>query len=275
MKIKWRNFGFGAFLEEGEDVVYIFHPLLVIAFSKMCTRLALWGSGAFLVWFLFPTKLFYVWTGLAGFAIYRGISALIYWYINAILITNDGIIFVNWPSLFVKKFRRIDWFNLDQVAVEKVGIKAFAGNFGSLMFMKMGGDIEEVKYMRRPHKVARMIERHRAKMSDDKNFTEESALKELLSQLVMSHVDKNGQPERKTPEELTKKEDINQNKIIPPESDPKPQKQNAPEKIKKEFSHEVIITEEMDITVEKELDDTGGFDIDFFKTNPPENEKKD
>ena len=124
--------------------------------------------------------------------------------------SNESLIIIDWPKLFEKRFTRIDFHNLDEITVEKVGFGAFSLNYGMLTFQKVnGGEEFNVSQINRPNKVARIIESYRENILNQKNFTEESALKGLLSQMVQTHVKDNGQPDReiKTPLLEPKNED--------------------------------------------------------------------
>ncbi|NJP03967.1 hypothetical protein HC823_01745 [Candidatus Gracilibacteria bacterium] len=95
-------------------------------------------------------------------------------------------------------------------------------------------------------------------MLDEKNFTEESALKDLLSQMVQSHVRKNGQPVRRSGDmevhdELGILENENENK--------KSVQSIIDIKEEIELDDGEVFEEEVIIEVEKELDDDGGIEI--------------
>ncbi len=244
-----KNFGFGAFLEEDEYVVEVFRLPAAFMIGKFMIRFVGWMSLAGVVFFFFPTKLLYVWLALAAFALYRSGAAFFHWYVNSVLMTNEGVILVEWPTMFVKKYTRLEWFNLDQVSVERIGVQSFLGNYGTLIFMKMGGDEMEVKNINRPHYVARTIEAYREKAMDEKNFTEESTLKGLISQLVLTHTQKNGQPERPDAEESAK---IEANFTPLPEDHPHHRSH-----------HSRKVEGGTDVDIEKVLDDSGGIDFDL------------
>ncbi len=247
---KIQSCGFGAMLEDDEIIENVFRRPFFFALSKIVFRITLWGGIAATVCFFYPTQLFYLWIGIAILAAWKALGAYCFWHFNGILMTNENIILVEWPELFHRKFTRIDYWNIDEVGVERLGIKSFAANFGTIFFAKVnGGELLRFTKANRPNYVARTIEAYREKMVDSKNFTEESALKNLLSQMVQTHVDVNGEPERQKGTELKKSYEP------------------TPQVTTKIPHHEKPKYEEESILVEKELDDFGGIAIDLEDKN--------
>ena len=235
-----KRFGFNSFLEDEETVISIFRRPFVPVFGKIIFYFVLWGGLAFGLWFFLPTNIHLVWIVPVIVGFYKIFTLYVNWYVNAIVMTEVGLTFVEWPSLFQKQSTRVDFFDLDQVGVLKLGFKSYAGNYGTLQFFQAGGNIFEIKGINRPNRVARIIEKQKEKAVDDKNFTEESALKHLLSQLVLTHVKEHGVPTKQG--------------VI------------SPEMIEYELSDEhPIDTDVADVEVEVELDDEGGVEIDFDK----------
>ncbi len=243
---KLRTFGFRSILEDDEIIVDVFRRPLFFTLSKIIFRTVFWGGLAAIIWFFYPTKLFYVWAGISAFGIWKILGVYCLWHFNCILMTNENIILIEWPKLFHRKFARIDYWNIDEIGVERLGLKSFAANYGTVFFAKVnGGSLLRFTKANRPNYVARTIEAFREKMVDSKNFTEESALKNLLSQMVQTHVGKEGEPIRPKYTELKKSS-------APP---PTP-KTEVPHPKKPKYESETIL-------VEKELDDFGGIEIDL------------
>ena len=228
-----KRFGFGYFLDEDEIVINVFRKPLLTTFLKIILHASLWGGLAYGAWYSLPAQTKFIWIVFACIGGYKVFALYSKWYINAIIMTNTGLVFVEWPSLFQKQSNRIDFFDLDQVGVLKLGFKSYLGNYGTLQFFQAGGNLFEVKNVNRPNRIARLIEKQKETITNEKNFTEESALKDLLSQLVLTHVKKNGHPHQAPP-------------LSTDHSAPHP-----------------IHTKVQNIEIEKELDDSGGIEIDF------------
>ena len=262
----FRQLGFGAFIEreKNEEVVAVFRRPFSFALCKAVFRISVFWLGAGVVWFFYPDSLKYVWQLLLLFGLFRGFSALCFWYFNGLLMTSENLILIQWPQLFLRKSTRLDYWNLDEIEVERVGLAAFSWNFGDLHFQKINeGELFTFKKANRPNRAARIIESFREQMVDSKNFTEESALKNLLSNMVQTHVGEHGQPERgnenKMPESQIDTE-IQPKKSI--KIDVSPAK-NEVIKMKKIGEKPKKKKAQMQIIVEKELDDEGGLELDL------------
>lgn len=125
------------------------------------------------------------------------------WYGNAVLMTSESLVFTSWEGFFDRKITRLDYWDLDDVGMERKGIGMFISGVADVVFEKVGGGEPHIYLgMNRPKRAVKILRNHRAKMLDEKNFTEESALKKLLSQLVQTQVRSDGQPPRDMGETL-------------------------------------------------------------------------
>jgi hypothetical protein len=249
-----KRIGFGSLLEDTEAVEAVFRKEFSSTFAKMLFYCLLWGGVAGVIWYVFRFYAFWEWIELIFivFALYKVMCVFFVWYFNAILMTTDNLLFVEWKGLFNKKSSRIDYWNLDEIQVVRIGIRSFMGNYGDLFFMKYnGGVLYEAHRIHAPQKVARTIENYREQQVDAKNFTEESSLKELISGLVQTHVRDKGQPERD--EKVSKRPESGASLNVEPRKG----------KEKKSIIKKVFHPDEMAIEVEKELDDEGGIEIDL------------
>jgi hypothetical protein len=239
----WKSLGFYSLLQDDEIVEKVYRRPFTSYFVKILFFFVLYGGIALGLWFVFRGTHFWgVWNVAAIFTFYKILHMYSQWYFNAILMTTNNLIFVAWEGLFQKNYTRLDYWNLDEVQVMRMGVKSFLSNYGDLYFMKAGaGKLHNFKKINRPNKVAREIEAYREKQVDSKNFTEESALKELLSNMVQTHVKGNGQPERFSKNEV-------------PNSKPKMQEIKITQKFKPDTTP---------IEVEKKLDDEGGIELDL------------
>ena len=212
-----KHLGFGDFLEEDEKVFAVFRHPLGGTFVKMLFFAGIWGAISYAVWFYWDNyyydysaenKYNYLWLIPAIIGAIKVFDVFMRWYANAILMTNESLVFVNFRHIFDKSASRIDYFDLDDVELEKKGVGDYLGNKGDLIFTKVSGGSKEFKRVWNPRKIIRKIREHKAKMLAEKNFTEESALKDLLSQLVQTHVRRKGQPDPEREKFRGKNEEI-------------------------------------------------------------------
>ena len=89
---------FASFLEEEEKIKKVFrHPFLFL-FKRVLFCLILWGSLTFLVWFFVPyINGIPIWWFVVAFLVFKVFSAFFFWYINAILMTTESLLFIDWP----------------------------------------------------------------------------------------------------------------------------------------------------------------------------------
>jgi len=267
--MKW---GFGAFMEEDESVLRVFRRPILFSIPGFGIRALMWVGIVGAVWFFYPKynqlNVEYIWQGLAVVGFVHTFTPMWKWYFNALVMTNESLIIVDWPKLWERRSTRIDFHNLDEITVERSGFKSFMLNYGNLCLAKInGGGEHSVKGLARPTKTARHIEDYREWHLDKKNFTEESALKGLLSGIVQRHVGDRGQPDRQRrgsryettyePSE-NKVESHTTERIIERVAAPVAAAETVRHVYKKKNYDYLPDTE-----VEKDLDDTGGIDIDL------------
>ena len=249
-----RSIGFRQFLENDEQVLCVFRESFSFTLGRILLHAIGWGALALLVWFFYPTRLFWGWIAILAFGFFKIFSVFSQWYVNAVLMTNESLMFIEWDKPFHSLATRLNYWDIDQIIVERKGIAAFLGNFGDLQFVKHStGEPHVFKWVRHPRRIAKVIHDYQEQILKEKNFTEETALKDLISQLVISHVRKHGQPER------------NQTSIFELQSSIEGEEESGGEVGKKEKGKRKKKEEfeELHIEVEKELDNEGGIEIDL------------
>jgi hypothetical protein len=251
---------FGSFLEEDETIIYIFRKPFLFFFVKF----VFWGTIAIVsiggLYFFYP-QLILICIAIAVLIFFRVFMIFLFWYTNAIVMTNESIVYIEWPKLFQKKSTRIDFIHLDEITVERVGIKSFLLGYGHVHFSKIGGNAFMIDDISSPNKVARIIEQYREEKVHRKNFAEESTLKNIISSLVNTHIRLNGHPDDdnyKYKHLVEVKKEEKTAIIEQPITEIK--KEKFHHKIyKKIFNQKKVHKfEEMNIEIEKEFDDEGG-----------------
>ncbi len=250
--INLRYLGFQSFLADDEGIVDTFRTPFLFALNRMIFRFALWGGLTAGLWFFLPPQYFPIWVIAGAFCIYKVFGVFANWYVNAILMTSESLIFVEWHQFFKRKSTRLDFWDMDEIEVERMGISSFLYNYGTLRFQRYGGELQAMHKVSRPGRAAKIIEAYREQFLDAKNFTEQTALKELISNMVQTHVREHGQPER---EKRQGTRDEGQAK--------KKEERREKKEVKKSIVSKIFKADEMPIEVEKQLDDEGGIEIDL------------
>lgn len=248
----WYNFfvmnlqrlGFMSQLEDDEIIERSFRRPFSPIFSRMMMWVLIFFIIGWAIWTFVPRILplgdssRWLIILVVIFGIERLLRVFWQWYGNAVLMTNESLVFAEWDGFFDRRTVRLDYWDLDEVGLERRGAAAFFTGVGDLVFEKTNGGTPYIyKGVNRPKRAVKILRHHRGRMLDDKNFTEESALRNLLSQMVQTNVRKQGQPDRETVEDFNERA------------------KNDPQELEMEKSGSV--------EVDFELDDEGGIEIEL------------
>jgi hypothetical protein len=201
--MNFQRIGFASQLEDDEKVERSFRRPFIPVFSRMMTWSLLFGLFGWSIWTFVPRVLPLGnesrWLVLLAviFGIERILRVFWKWYGNVILMTNESLVFAEWKGFFDRRTVRLDYWDLSEVGLERKGVASFFVGLGDLVFEKTNGGTPYVfKGVNNPKRAVKILRHHRGRMLDEKNFTEESALRDLLSQIVQTQVRTNGQPLR-------------------------------------------------------------------------------
>jgi len=242
-----KNWGFGGYLDDGENIVHIIRPMGNVPIATVILLGIITGGATWALYFWNPTW-YWLWLIPLVLGIWQMIHVFCRWYFHAIVLTTENILFTNWKNFLHRSSSRIDYWDLDEIEVERIGMRALLYNYGTLSFVKAsGGKSIEYKEIRRPHKKAKLIEHFREEMVHHRNFKQDEGIRDLLSELVGRHVDSNGVSAP------TPTLNVRQVRESAP-AKPAPTPQQHPER---------KVTPGVDIDIEKKMDDTGGIDIEL------------
>ncbi len=232
--MKLRDLLFRGVLEDDEHVVRVFRRLMIVLISEIIGWVLLIGIVHWAVVTYIARWEFWILLPFYTIATYKVLVLFNRWYFNAVLMTNQNIIITEWQGFFHQRSIVISYWNLDEPQIEKKGLFAFIRNYGDVTFVKLNsGDKYTFKKLAHPHKVVKIIHHYKGQALHEKNFQEESALKNLISDMVQSHVRANGVPELKQNTSFTNRK-----------------------------STPVFFSDET-LEYEKQLDDFGGIEIDL------------
>lgn len=236
-----KNWGFSSVLEKDEHVVKVFQRRFFPVFLILFLTAAFFGGLVWLAWFLFAERALWGIVGLCVLGVARFGYVFAKWYLNAIVMTTENIIIFEWFKPFHKNTIILNYWNLDEPQIRQNGVFSFLQNEGDITFLKVNiGKVYTYERIHRPHKVLREIHEYKEEQLHQKNFKEESALKDLISQMVQTHAREHGAPEKGSV-------------YYDPEED-----RETPPKKGKPIDLAVEALE-----FEKQLDDFGGIEIDL------------
>lgn len=269
---KIQQIGFGDIMEDEEEVIVKIYRRMLF---RALMRTFIWFSafvysGVLWMWFFWNSIWMYIGLVAIAYGFYRMFYTFSYWYLNAIVMTTHNLIFVHWEKFFHRKTSRLDYWNLDEIEVERTGISSYLYHYGTLHFYKAsGGELYSFSQCHAPNHAAREIEQFKQRLMDHKNFSEESTLKGLLSGIVQRHMNVEGIELKKgqfvEAEDHGKKFKATMEKLekkgIPQRPDSNNDggdKKSAMSRWRKKASED-----EVEIEVEKKFDDEGGVSIDL------------
>lgn len=199
---------FANYLEEGEKIVHVCHRHIFILIRDMWAVAFFHGLLPIFFWYFFPQFLFiyaiWVSVGLArAFFIFQD------WYYDSWLLTNMGMISIEWTGYFDRTSARVEYPSIDGVSYSTKGVLQTFFNYGDVKLVTFGGPSDMlIKDAANPKRVEKKVLKYQEKFMTVKNFQDQEVLKQLLSDLVAQHVKKHGLPKN---EEESSSESVKRN----------------------------------------------------------------
>lgn len=199
-----RDYLFSDYLEEDEDIMFVAHRHFFVFLPDVFRLLffhALLPAG---FWYMFPQLLgIYVIWGTIGFV--RILLVIQDWFYDSWLITNMGVVGVEWTGYFERNSSRVEYQSIEGINCSIKGVLQTIFNYGDITLSKLGGPTTvTLKDACRPKRVERNLVAFQEKFMTTKNFTDQEVLKQLLSDLVVEHIKKHGLPDVQEKDEKAK-----------------------------------------------------------------------
>ncbi|MBU1992721.1 MAG: hypothetical protein ABH856_02540 [Patescibacteria group bacterium] len=186
-----QDFLFRKHLNDGETILSVAHKHLWVVLPTIFKDLFFGVGIPMFLFMLFPQIAFYmliwVWGGLLVLSYH-----LYDWYFDAWLMTNQGVLDVEWKSFFNRTSARIEYHMVEGVSYEVTGFWQTVLNFGVVTLEKVGsGVLVQLVNVNNPKRVERELLGCQKKYLTQKAFREHGALKDLLTDMVMGHIKDN------------------------------------------------------------------------------------
>lgn len=205
IKDRIRNYMYDDYLEDNEKIFFIAHRHLFMMFRDFARLFAIHAALPFAVWLFFP-QLFWIYITWGTIGIVRVLLVIQDWYYDCWLITNMGVIGVEWTGYFERASNRVEYQSIEGVGYKIKGVIPTIFNYGDITLSKLGGPTTvTLKNCYNPKKTEKNIVKFQDKFLTKKNFTDQEVLKRLLSDLVVTHVKKHGMPKELKDEEKLEK----------------------------------------------------------------------
>ncbi|MFC1600261.1 hypothetical protein ACFL3T_04500 [Patescibacteria group bacterium] len=205
MNIPFREYLFQDYLEDDEKIYFVGHRVIFIMFRDFARIIAIHGVLPFIGWLFFP-NLFWIAVGVGVLGIIRMLLVVQDWFYDCWLITNMGIIGVEWTGFFDRTSDRVEYQSIEGISYKIKGVIPTMFNYGNITLAKLGNQTHvKLKAAYNPKRIEKNVVKYQDKFLTKKNFTDQEVLKQLLSELVATHVQEHGLPNEAMDEKKVKK----------------------------------------------------------------------
>lgn len=184
------NFLFSEYLEEGEKIHYVAHRHPIVLLEN------LWRPFLFSV--LLPLLFIYFLPAYLIFGaiwLFIGFSRLLYnfadWFFDAWLLTNSSVIDLDWNGFFSRSSNRLEYHMIEGVSYQYIGFLPTIFRYGDIYVQRVGsGTALCLKEAYKPRKIESEVLKLQTRYVTDKSYRDHDALKNLLSEMIHHHINK-------------------------------------------------------------------------------------
>lgn len=177
---------FHSHLHPGERLLYVVHQHWWVVGGQMA-KIGFFGWLLPIVFFLmFPTGL-WIFVAWLIFGVLSFLYTTINWYFDTVLVTDMGLIDLDWRGIFDKTSHRISFEEMEGVEYAKTGFWATVLNFGHLTIMAEGHHLG-LPYTADPQAAEHAILHAKEYAEKEQGMESEEALREILSEIVANHM---------------------------------------------------------------------------------------
>lgn len=188
MHMKFSHRLFKEHLDDGEKIIEIAHRHILVLKLSIAKTMAFGIFTPILLYVLFPKGLliFLIWGGV-------GVAGLIYhwfdWYYDVWLLTNHGVVDIEYNGIFDMTSTRIDYHMIEGTSYTIKGLIQTMFNYGDITIDKLGAQTSVVlKDAAAPKKLEKKVMSYQERYVYDKSVRDHNALKGMLSEMIAYHV---------------------------------------------------------------------------------------
>ena len=180
---------FASHLQDDEKLIYVVHSHWFSAYRQLF-KAAFFGMLIPAIFYaMFPVLaaawIFGIWFVLGILRFFREVAD---WYFDAFLVTDMGVVDLDWRGVFDKSSTRITFDDLVGISYDKCGFWSSIFNFGGLVIQTDGTTEITLENAVAPQRAEKEILNAKEKYSHDRGIEDEKVLKEILSGMVKRHV---------------------------------------------------------------------------------------
>ena len=189
--MRLKRFLFRKYLEDDEQIHEVIHHHLDSILKPFAINFLILICGPIAGFALLP-NLSFVWLAIMAIGAIRLTSKMYTWYFNALLITDQNIINIEWDGLFRMLSERVDYSQMESVSYEISGIFNTINNIGTIYIVKLSGNAKEIIGVYNPKKAAHILMEYQDKFSRTNLHKEHENLKSMLSRVLQRHINETG-----------------------------------------------------------------------------------
>ena len=187
---------FSKYVDKGERIKYVAHTHYLGMAKPMLKNFLFGFLLPALIYVLFPNLIFLCILFFTFFAL-KTIYNYFDWFFDAWVVTNLGVIDIEWNGIFNRSSSKIEYNAVEGVTVSVPGFWATLFNFGNIYLETPSQTKIDLPMCMNPSQVESKILRYRESYLHERSLSDESMLRDILSAMVARHVEKYG-TEQKT-----------------------------------------------------------------------------
>ncbi len=179
-------------LDDDEQIIRVVHKHWLVGLKFL-----FWPAVVFLGFALLLTvaprpPVVYVIAGLAAMTIVWGVRNFLDYYLDAWMITDTGIVDVEWHGWFHRESSRVLYSDLQGVSYEIDGLGATLLRYGTLSVEKISNGSEiSMEYVPHPRAVEALILKRMEAYLHTKNLKDATAVQDLLATVIAREMQMN------------------------------------------------------------------------------------
>jgi hypothetical protein len=181
------NIFYRSHLNPGETILHVAHVHPFTIYKDFIKHFFFGIALPGLFYILMP-PLIYLWGGWVALGLISLFLFFLDWYFDALLITNQSLIDLQWEGVFHRSSTRIEYHTVEGVSYELNGFWAVILNYGNLSIERLGvGQPVGVDQVANPKSVEREILNAQNEFMKNKNFRDHHTLKDLLAGMLRDY----------------------------------------------------------------------------------------
>ena len=181
------NILYRSHLNPGEKILYIahVHPFTVY---KQFLKYFSFGIALPGLFYLMMPPFWMVWAGWAGIGAIYMIFFFLDWYYDALLVTNQSLMDLQWEGIWNRSSTRIEYHTIEGVSYELKGFWSVIMNYGDIQIERLGvGQPVGLNAVSFPKTVEREILEAQNEFMRNKSFRDHQSLKDLLANMMKDY----------------------------------------------------------------------------------------